>query len=107
MGLYLLLFYSIFLDVVYKVNNDLLSFPYYILHFCNDYKLSAIKYYNKIKSPQTLEEIEESIKYIVNNNIKTEYLENYLKKVFIRGNHFIKNVKTYCPIFYKLVVVKY
>ena len=49
-----------------------------------------MKHYIKLKSPQTLEEIEDSIKYIVNNNIKVKHLENFFKHVFIRGNHFIK-----------------
>ena len=49
-----------------------------------------MKHYIKLKSPQTLEEIEDSIKYIVNNNIKVKHLKNYFKHVFIRGNHFIK-----------------
>jgi hypothetical protein len=47
-----------------------------------DYKLSAVKYYIKKKSPKTFEEIRLLLKHIIKNKIKKEHLTNYLKHSF-------------------------
>ena len=82
--------------IINSNNNFLYKVRYYSENNPIENFFNQMKHYIKLKSPQTLEEIEDSIKYIVNNNIKVEHLENYFKHVFIRGNNFIKN---YCPIF--------
>lgn len=42
-----------------------------------------------LKSPETLEQIDHYIKYII--ILKVKHLENYFKHVYIRCNHFIKD----------------
>ena len=76
--------------IINSNNNFLYTVRYHSENNPIENFFNQMKHYIKLKSPQTLEEIEESIKYIVNNNIKVEHLENYFKHVFIRGNHFIK-----------------
>ena len=75
-------------DFIINSNNN---FLYKVRYYSENNPIE--NFFNQMK--HYLEEIEDSIKYIV-NNIKVEHLENYFKHVFIRGNNFIKN---YCPIF--------
>ena len=54
---------------------------------------NQLKHYLKIKSPQNYDEIVRDIKYIINHNISTNNLENFINYLFLRANDFIKNYK--------------
>jgi len=52
---------------------------------------SQLKSHIKNKSPDSYEELKESIDYIFTNKIKKEHLQNYFKYLFIQADDFLKN----------------
>ncbi len=46
---------------------------------------NQLKYYIKLKSPQTLDELRKETKHTLKYKIKRKHLENYFKVLFLRG----------------------
>ncbi len=78
-------------DYIRSINNRILyTIRYHAENNPIENFFNQLKHYIKLKSPENLEEIEETIVEIFENKIKRHHLENYFKHTFMRGKEFIK-----------------
>ena len=70
-------------EVIEESKNELLySIPYHPETNAIEEFFSQLKHYIKKQSPQTYQDIYKTISNIIDSNIETKHLENYLKHAF-------------------------